>query len=101
MLDVSLHAMKWDISKISTRATALSGVGPVSGHNGEMLGVLGGALGTFLKIGDAEYAEKTAGAIYTEFQREAHEFRHVLEMKDREIDLLRLASSLTHNCGDM
>jgi|ERR1043165_230732 hypothetical protein len=101
MLDFTLDAMQWDISKISARTTALSGVGPVSGHNGEMLGVLGGALGCFLKTGDAEYAEKAAEAIDAEFKREAHEFRHVLEMKDREIDLLRLASSLTHNCGDM
>ena len=101
MLDVSLHAMKWDVSKISTRCTELSGVGPVSGHNGEMLGVLGGALGCFLKTDDAEYAEKAAVAIEAEFTREAHEYRHVMEMKDRELDLLRLTSSLTHNCGDM
>ncbi|HLX62983.1 MAG TPA: hypothetical protein VKX17_17060 [Planctomycetota bacterium] len=101
MLDLTLHAMKWDVSKISTRATQLSGVGPVSGHNGEMLGVLGGALGCFVKHDDAECAEKAAAAIDAEFAREAHEFRHVLEMKDREIDLLRLSSSLTHNCGDM
>ena len=101
MLDLTLHAMTWDVSKISTRCTELSGVGPVSGHNGELLGVLGGALGCFLKHGDNEYAEKTADAIEKEFEREAHEFRHVLEMKDREIDLLKLASSLTHNCGDM
>ena len=101
MLDVTLHAMKWNVSRISSRVTELSGVGPVSGHNGEMLGVLGGALGCFLKTGDIEYAEKAAEAIDAEFAREAHEYRHVMEMKDHEIDLLRLTSSLTHNCGDM
>ncbi len=101
MLDVSLHAMTWDVSKISKRNSEFSGVGPVSGHNGEMLGVLGGALGCFLKTGDAEYAEKAADAIDAEFKREAHEFRHVMEMKDHEIDLLKLACNITHNCGDM
>ena len=60
MFEFVLHAMKWDISRISARATELSGVGPVSGHNGEMLGVLAGALGGFLKSGDAAYAAKAA-----------------------------------------
>lgn len=101
MLDFTLQAMKWNVSKISARCTELSGVGPVSGHNGEMLGVLGGALGCFIKSGDAEYAEKTADAIEAEFKRETHEFRHVLNLRDQEIELLKLASSLTHNCGDM
>ena len=43
MFDLALQWLTWDISGISTRATELSGVGPVSGHNGEMLGVLAGA----------------------------------------------------------
>jgi len=101
MLDVTLQAMKWDISKISTRFSQLSGVGPVSGHNGETLGVLGGALGCFIKNNDAEYAELAAQTIDAEFAREAHEFNYVLNLNDHEIDLLKLASSLTHNCGDM
>lgn len=101
MLDFTLDAMKWDVSKISARCTELSGVGPVSGHNGEMLGVLGGALGCFLKNGDIEFAEKAADAIDAEFKREAHEFRYVLNLRDHEIELLKLSSSLTHNCGDM
>jgi len=101
MFDLSVQWLNWDISGISTRATELSGVGPVSGHNGEMLGVLAGALGGFLKNGDAEYAEKAAETIDGELKREAHEYRHVMEMKGREIDLLRLSSSLTHNVGDL
>ncbi|HYG75835.1 MAG TPA: hypothetical protein VEK08_12595 [Planctomycetota bacterium] len=101
MFDLALQWLKWDISGISTRATELSGVGPVSGHNGEMLGVLAGALGGFLKIGDSEYAQKAADAIDEELKREAHEFRFVMGRKGREIDLLKLSSSLTHNCGDL
>lgn len=133
MFDLALQWLDWDLSRISTRATAISGVGPVSGHNGEMLGVLAGALGGFLKNGDAEYAEKAAGAIDAELKREAHEFNFVLNLPpwhpkfpppppvypgangvwsaapehekdgviDRELHLLRLSSSLTHNVGDL
>jgi hypothetical protein len=105
MFELTVEAMKWDISKISRRATELSGVGPVSGHNGEMLGVLAGALGGFLKNGDAEYVEKAAAAIDEELKREAHEFRHVAGMTrenpEYAIELLRLSTSLTHNVGDL
>jgi hypothetical protein len=107
MFELVLQAMQWDISRISTRATALSGVGPVSGHNGEMLGVLAGALGGFLKNGDNEFAAKAADAIEQELAREAHEFRHVLALAqagradDSALHLLRLSSSLTHNVGDL
>jgi hypothetical protein len=111
MFELVVEALTWDISKISRRATERSGVGPVSGHNGEMLGVLAGALGAFLKTGDAEYAEKAATAIDNELNREAHEFRYVMDKvrthgRDAhatviELDLLRLSSSLTHNVGDL
>ena len=105
MFDFVVHAMMWDISRVSTRATALSGVGPVSGHNGEMLGALAGALGAFLKNGDAEYSEKAAAAVEAELRREAGEFLFVLERvkagEPLELDLLRLAASLTHNAGDL
>ena len=108
MFDLALQAMTWDISRISTRYTQLSGVGPVSGHNGEMLGVLAGALGGFLKNEDAEYAQKAADSIDAELKREAHEFRFVLNLVRTQpqemrfaIELLRLSTSLTHNCGDL
>ncbi|HYF51247.1 MAG TPA: hypothetical protein VEJ63_17665 [Planctomycetota bacterium] len=138
MFDFTLQAMKWDVSRISTRWSAWRGVGPVSGHNGEMLGVLAGALGGLLKNGDAESAERAAQAIDDELKREAQEFRYVLEFAERgrplplpppsrggennsggppplprplstgagntsdaAIELLKLATSLTHNCGDL
>lgn len=99
--DFVLDAMNWELKGISTRATELSGVGPVSGHNGEMLGVLAGGLGSFLFIGDTEYAEKAAAAIDAELRREVHEFRHVLGMKGQEIELLKISMSLLHNVGDL
>ena len=101
MFDLVLEALKWDVSRISTRTTELSGIGPVSGHNGEMLGVLAGALGAFAKHNDVDYADKAVEAIDAELKREAHEFAFALNQPGQEIDVLRLAMSLTHNCGDL
>lgn len=101
LFDLVLDALLWDISRISTRTTELSGVGPVSGHNGEMLGVMAGALGMFVQQKDDEYTHKAVEAIDAELNREAHEFKFALNQPGQEIDLLRLAMSLTHNCGDL
>ncbi len=100
MFDLVLHAQTWDLAGISTRTTALAGVGPVSGHDGELLGVMAGALGSFVRAADAEYAQKAADAIDAEFRREAHEFTFALRQPGQEVEVLRLAMSLTHNCGD-
>lgn len=97
----SLAAMNWTLDGISRRATELSGVGPVSGHNGEQLSVLAGALGAFLRDDDTEYVELAAQAIDRELLREAHEFRYAWKRPGCELDTLRLAASLTHNVGDL
>jgi hypothetical protein len=101
MFDFTLRAMRWSIDGISLRATSLAGLGPVSGHNGEMLSVLAGALGTFLKVDDAEYASRAAEAIHQELEREAAELDFALRAKNCELDALRIAASLTHNVGDL
>lgn len=95
IFDLVLNALKWDLFGISTRTTELSGVGPVSGHNGEMLGVMAGALGKFLQHGDEGYTYKAVEAIDAELNREAHEFAFALKQPGGEIDVLRLAASLT------
>lgn len=96
-----LEAMNWSLDGISTRTTELSGVGPVSGHNGEMLGVLAGALGSFVLNGDTEYADVAAEAIDAELRREVHELRYALSAKGQEIELLKICMSLLHNVGDL
>lgn len=101
MFHFTLHALHWSLDGISKRATALAGVGPVSGHNGEQLSVLAGALGQFIKRGDEEYAQLAADAIDAELRREATEFEFSTTHKGCELDGLRLASSLTHNVGDL
>jgi hypothetical protein len=95
------EAMRWDVSPISKRAVARAGVGPVSGHSGEMLSVLAGALGAFIREGDGAEEAQAADAIDAELRRQASEIDFVLSRRGEEIDALRLASHLTHNVGDL
>lgn len=101
MAEIALCAREWGIKWISTRATEVAGVGPVSGHNGEMLGVLAGALGTFIRIGDQEFVRRIAEAIDIELSREVTEFEYACRMPGRELDVLRIAMSIMHNLGDL
>jgi hypothetical protein len=101
MFEFTLRWLNWSIDGISARATELARVGPVSGHNGEQLSVLAGALGAFLKVSDAEYAERASEAIHGELQREADEFQFALDHKGCELDALRISATLTHNVGDL
>jgi hypothetical protein len=101
MFTFSLEAMKWSLKGYSTRCTELAGVGPVSGHNGEMLGVLAGALGAFIKAGLLDQVEAACKAIHSELERESIEFKFAKQRKGLERQLLGIAGSLTHNIGDL
>lgn len=101
MFDFTMTSMRWSIEGLSRRYTEVSGVGPVSGHNGEQLSVLAGGLGQFLKRGDEEYAQKAAHAIEVELKREAVALRFTMSAKGHELDVLRCVAALTHNVGDL
>lgn len=101
MCDFALAAHGWDLSLVSRRTTEVGSSGPVSGHDGEGLSILAGAHGRFLALGDIEYTQKTGDAIDAELAREAAAFRAAIERPGMELDVLRLASSLTHNVGDL
>lgn len=101
MFRFTLRAMQWPLKGISTRATELAGVGPVSGHNGEQLSVLAAALGAFVHVGAHELAGEAAAAIDGELRREAVEFKYSIETHGCELDALRIAASITHNAGDL
>ncbi len=101
MLALTLEMGKWTLDGISTRFDRVANSGPVSGHDGERLGTLAGALGRAASIGDAALVAKAEEAIDTELEREAVAFRIALHEPGQELLALRLAMSLTHNVGDL
>jgi hypothetical protein len=92
---------RWDLRPISKRTNEIGDLGPVSGHDGEWLSVMAGGHGRFLELRDAEWAERTAEAIDAELKRELAAFQLALSTKGREIDVLCMAASITHNLGDL
>lgn len=101
-LTMAMHG--WDPRPVSARVVVRPG-GPVSGHDGEWLGVASGGLGGFLAVADAVAADAMGAAIEAELGREAREFRACAEAvrrgKGDELELLALAVVLTHNVGDV
>ena len=101
MFRFASRASLWSTRAISRRDVDVPGIGPVGGHNGEILSVLAGALGAFLRIGDKQYAAEAESAIDAEMAREAAALRWELQHGGCELDVLRLAATLTHNTGDL
>ena len=99
-------ARAWSPEGVSTRVESTS-VGPVSGHQGEWLGVAAGAYGAALIAGDRTVAAAASEWMHTELEREAQAYI-ALETAVRSHDdpahavaLARLAWILTHNAGDV
>jgi hypothetical protein len=101
MVQIAMAMGDWTVDGISTRAQYVGNLGPVSGHDGEWLSVLAGAHGRLLQRGDTESAELTADAIDGELMRELKAFELAYDERGREIDVLWLAMSITHNIGDI
>jgi hypothetical protein len=96
MLRLALAARAWTEDGISVRA-----VRGVSGHNGEHWSAIAGGLGRLLELGDSAAAEEAQAAIEAEIDREQAVFDAVAAERDAELDLLRLAMTLSHNRGDL
>lgn len=101
MAHATLATRGWDQRAYSTRWVAAPGHDAVGGHDGEWLGVAVGALGCFLRLKDDAWSERLFAAIDAELAREAAAFVSQRQVKDGELDLLRLAAILTHNVGDV
>ena len=101
MLHLTLEMAHWTLKGISTRVDEVANSGPVSGHDGERLGVLSGGLGRMLATGAVDLAAKAEAAIDEELDREAVAFRIALHEPGQELLAMRLAMSLTHNVGDL
>ncbi len=97
----ALGLRTWDIRGVSARVVEVDGVGPVSGHDGERLSVLCGALLGHLHAGDRAGADELEAAVEAEVVREARAFDILARTPGRERDLLVLAASITHNVGDI
>jgi hypothetical protein len=96
MLRLALQARAWIEEGVSVR-----NVRGVSGHNGEHWSAIAGGLGRLLELGDTASAEEAQAAIEAEIEREQAVFEQTANQPDAEIDLLRLAMTLSHNRGDL
>lgn len=101
MLRFALALQEWDLTAVSARMVRVAGHASVSGHDGERLSVLGGALIGASNIQAEELAEALFAAMDAELQREAESFLSALHARDQELELLNLAAVLTHNAGDV
>lgn len=102
----ALALERWDVSGVSRRIVTVAGVGDVSGHDGERLSVLCGALigawnGIEAGLDLREPAAAAARAIDEELAREARAFELARSRPGDELRLLDLATVLTHNQGDV
>src|SRR5580704_9211621 len=96
MLRLALAARSWTEDGVSVRSTR-----GVSGHNGEHWSAIAGGLGWLLELGDKASAEEAQAAIEAEIDREQAVFDEAAAERDAELDLLRLAMTLSHNRGDL
>lgn len=101
LVDLAFLMHDWSLKGISKRWDTVHGSRPVSGHDGEWLSVIVGALGRALEYGDEATIDRLATAIDEELEREAQAFRLALAEPGLELLTLRLAMSVTHNVGDV
>ncbi|MEX2207400.1 MAG: hypothetical protein WEF50_14320 [Myxococcota bacterium] len=101
MRRLALGLVRWDLRAVSARIVPVDGAGEISGHDGERLAVLCGGLVASLEARDERGARELEDAIDAELAREARAFECVARSQGSELDLLRLASILTHNAGDV
>jgi hypothetical protein len=101
MRALALRMASWDPAPVSARVVGVDGVGAVSGHDGERLAVLCGALVAARAPKDEAGAAELSDAIDAELAREARAFDALARRSGAELDSLRLAAVLTHNAGDV
>lgn len=99
---IALRARLWDVEGVAARLVRVAGEPrPVSGHDGEHLSVLGGALAALVRAEEAQAASEFEAAIDGELAREASAFQSLADTRGAELDLLRLSALLAHNQGDV
>lgn len=101
MFAVVCRFLTWDEQFVSRRCIVVDDLGVVSGHDGERLSVLMGAWVRALQLECTDVAADAEARVAAELEREAAAFRRLRATPGAELDLLRLAASLTHNVGDV
>jgi hypothetical protein len=101
MVELALALASWDVAPVSARLVHVPGHAPVSGHDGERLSVLVGGHLASLARGHLVAAERLAGAIEAELEREAAAFDAACAPGAPVRTLVDLATTLTHNAGDV
>ena len=91
----------WDAAEVSARVVDVPGVGPISGHDGEWLGVRAGALGRALALDDDATADAQTAFLDASLERHAAAFAAVQRAKGRELMALEVVAALAHNLGDL
>jgi hypothetical protein len=92
------EAAAWDVDAVSARVVA-SALGPLSGHDGEWLGVRAGALGRAVAVGAETLAARLAGAIDGELDRAERILAEALQGPAPRA--LAAATIVAHNLGDL
>lgn len=101
MVQAVLLVPKWDMTCVSRRTFSEVEFGNLSGHNGEYLTVLGGALGGCLNRGWQDLADMIEKKIDEELIRENQIFKKLIALNGHEIDVLKVSAIITHNVGDL
>lgn len=108
MLEIAAALEHWDVRRFSARlcrttadAVDLEPERIVSGHDGERLSVLVGAMLASIAFHDGASAARFEELVDQELRREADAFNALERVPGRELDVLALAATLTHNVGDV
>lgn len=97
--DVIDEASTWDATLVSARVVSFDGA-RVSGIGGEWLAVRAGALGRAAILGASEITARLVSAIDDELERSRALYAS-LEARGDPLDVLRAATTLAHNVGDL
>jgi hypothetical protein len=92
---------RWDATWVSARTVEDAGGRPISGHDGEWLGVRAGALGRAAVLGARDLIDRLVADLDAELEREARAFDQAFGSDGLAERVLSLATILAHNLGDL
>ena len=98
MADTVMRSRRWSNARVSYRSAG-DAEGKTSGHDGEWFSTAVAAYAA-LRRRKPDEAERILAAILDELEREAAIFQRVLQGDDG-IEVLRVATVLAHNAGDL